>query len=145
MGVRAILYPAVMVLVPAVWLLAGRPAPYPFLADTLLGIPFAFDAAGNVPGLFANRGVRRHPALDRMVLALDRIRALARVRRRDRRAWEICEYLLMRSGASRLDLTYDNTIQDLAMSLTVAVAGALVVATILWPAAGTPATLFGWR
>lgn len=59
-------------------------------------------------------------------------------------AWEIGEYLMMRSGASGLDLTYENTIQDLAMSLLGALAGALVTATVLWPPAGTPATLFGW-
>jgi hypothetical protein len=58
--------------------------------------------------------------------------------------WEIGEFALMRSGASGLQLTYENTIQDLALSLTGAALGALTVATILWPAAGTPATLFGW-
>ncbi len=30
------------------------------------------------------------------------------------------------------------------MSLSGAALGALVMATLLWPAAGTPATLFGW-
>ena len=37
--------------------------------------------------------------------------------------WEIGEYLMMRSGASGLDLTYENTIQDLAMSLAGAALG----------------------
>lgn len=59
--------------------------------------------------------------------------------------WEVGEFLMMRSGASGLQLTYENTIQDLVMSLGGATVGAVVIATLLWPAAGTPATLFGWR
>jgi hypothetical protein len=58
--------------------------------------------------------------------------------------WEIGEFAMLRSGSSGLQLTYENTIQDLAMSLTGAAVGALVVATALWPASGTPAALFGW-
>jgi hypothetical protein len=51
---------------------------------------------------------------------------------------------MMQSGASGLQLTYENTIQDLLMSLSGAAVAALVMATLLWPAPGTPATLFGW-
>ena len=56
MGFRALLYPAFAFLVPAIWLLARRPTPYPFLADILVALPFAVDAAGNVFGLFAIKG-----------------------------------------------------------------------------------------
>lgn len=59
--------------------------------------------------------------------------------------WEIGEYTLMRSGASGLELTYENTIQDLAMSLAGAALGSIVVATMLWPSPGTPGSLFGWN
>ena len=59
--------------------------------------------------------------------------------------WESASTCCLRSGASSaLDLTYENTIQDLGMSLAGATVGALVVVTVLWPAPGTPATLFGW-
>ena len=58
--------------------------------------------------------------------------------------WEIGEFQLMKSGASGLQLTYENTIQDLGFSLAGAAIAGLVVATILWPSAATPATLFGW-
>ena len=51
---------------------------------------------------------------------------------------------MMKSGASGLDLTYENTIQDLVVSLAGATVAAIAIATILWPAEGTPATLFGW-
>lgn len=50
----------------------------------------------------------------------------------------------MRGGASGLDLTYENTIQDLLVSLAGAAVAAVLIATVLWPAPGTPATLFGW-
>jgi hypothetical protein len=58
--------------------------------------------------------------------------------------WEAGEFAMMRSGASGLQLTYENTIQDLLMSLSGAALAALVMATLLWPAPGTPATVFGW-
>ncbi len=58
--------------------------------------------------------------------------------------WEIGEYLLMKSGSSGLQLTYDNTIQDLAMSFTGGVVAAIVIVTVAWPRPGTPRALFGW-
>ncbi|HYO42256.1 MAG TPA: hypothetical protein VES19_03590 [Candidatus Limnocylindrales bacterium] len=60
-------------------------------------------------------------------------------------AWEIGELLLQRSGSSGMNLTCESTIQDLEVSLAGALVGAVVVATVLWPPEGTPATLFGWR
>jgi hypothetical protein len=159
MGVRGLVYPASTLLIPALWLAAGTPAPYPFLADIALAVPFALDAAGNVFGWFAIKGFDRIPhavgwffltlafglavapiAGERWIgfgLALG-FGAVADI------VWEIGEFALMRSGASGLQLTYDNTIQDLAMSLLGAVGGAFVVATVLWPAAGTARNLFGW-
>lgn len=159
MGVRAVMYPAAMVVIPAVWLTAGQPMPYPFVADIALGIPFLIDAAGNVLGLFSIKGFDAIPHLAgwffvtvafglavspllpdpwiafALVLGFGAVTDIL---------WEIGEYLLMRSGASGLDLTYENTIQDLGMSLAGSALGALAVATLLWPAQGTPKTLFGW-
>lgn len=159
MGFRAVVYPLSTLLIPATWLAAGTPGPYPFLADIALGLPFLVDATGNVFNLFA---IPRFDAIphasgwfclamafglavaplvpERWIgfgLALGFGAVLDIV-------WEIGEFLMMRTGASGLDLTYENTIQDLAMSLTGAAVGALTVATVLWPAPGTPATLFGW-
>lgn len=159
MGLRAVLYPLVMLLIPATWLLAGQPEPYPFLADIALGLPFLLDAAGNVFGWFAVKGFDAIPhASGWFFLSIAFGLAVAPLVEERWVAfglvvgfgavvdilWEIGEYAVMRSGASGLDLTYDNTIQDLGMSLLGAAGGALVVATLLWPAPGTPATLFGW-
>lgn len=56
MRVRALLYPLAMIVIPATWLVAGQPQPYPFAADIAFAIPFLVDAAGNVLGLFAIEG-----------------------------------------------------------------------------------------
>lgn len=159
MGIRAVAYPAVMLLIPAAWLFAGQPSAYPVAADVLVGVPFLVDALGNVLNLFAIErfdviphfvgwlclaaafGFAVNPMLDvRWVgfgLALGFGAVLDVV-------WEIAEFLFSRLGSSGLQLTYENTIQDLAMSLSGATAGAVLSATVLWPAAGTPASLFGW-
>jgi hypothetical protein len=160
MGARAFLYPALTLLIPAVWLLSGRPGPYPFLADIVLGLPFVIDAAGNVFGLFSITGFDAIPhATGWFFLSLAFGLAVAPLL--DQRwvafglvlgfgatidiLWELGEFLLMKSGSSGLQLTYENTIQDLVMSLAGAAIAAVVVATLLWPAAGTPRTLFGWE
>ena len=160
MGVRAVIYPAFVLLIPAAWLLSGRPRPYPYLADIALGLPFAIDAGGNVLGLFAISGFDALPhAIGWFFLALAFGLAVAPMVR-PRWAvfllvvgfgatidvlWEIGEYLLMRSGSSGLQLTYENTIQDLGMSFLGGVAAAFVIVTMLWPRAGTPAAPFGWQ
>jgi hypothetical protein len=159
MGVRAVLYPAMTLLIPATWWLAGRPEPYPFLADIALGLPFVIDGAGNVLGLFAIKGFDRIPhTTGWFLLSLAFGTAVSPVIGEPWIAfglvvgfgalleilWEIGEFLLMRSGASGLQLSYENTIQDLGFSLAGATVAGLVVATLLWPPAGTPATLFGW-
>jgi len=159
MGVRAALYPATTLLIPAVWLLAGRPAPYPVLADIALGLPFAIDAGANVLGLFAIKGFDAIPhatgwfflsiafglavaplvaerwILFGLVLGFGAVIDIL---------WEAGEFAMMKSGASGLQLTYENTIQDLVMSLTGAAVAALIMATILYPSPTTPTTLFGW-
>lgn len=159
MGVRALLYPATTLLIPAVWLLAGRPSPYPVWADIALALPFAIDAGANVFGLFAIRGFDAIPhatgwlflsiafglavaplvgerwILFGLVLGFGAVVDIL---------WEAGEFAMMRSGASGLQLTYENTIQDLVLSLTGAAVAAVAMATLLWPAAGTPSTLFGW-
>jgi hypothetical protein len=159
MGVRAVLYPAVTLVIPLVWLGSGRPAPYPVVADVALAVPFIVDAGANVLGLFAIRGfdaiphasgwfflcvafglaiapLAGHPWIAfGLVLGFGAVMDIL---------WEVAEFALMKSGSSGLQLTYENTIQDLVMSLTGAAIGAAVVATVLWPPEGTPNTLFGW-
>jgi hypothetical protein len=61
MGVRAVGYPAFTLALPAAWLAAGRPRPYPWRADLALSAPLVVDAGGNVLGLFT-----RHEHFDRI-------------------------------------------------------------------------------
>jgi hypothetical protein len=159
MGVRAAIYPACTLIIPAAWLVAGRPEPYPHLADTALSLPFVFDAAGNVLRLFAIPGFDAFPhAVGWLFLTLAFGAAVAPlVERRGIQfavalgfgatidvLWELGEYALMRSGSSGLQLTYENTIQDMAVSLLGAAIGAVLTATVFRPRPGTPARLFGW-
>lgn len=159
MGVRALLYPATTLLIPAIWLLAGQPSPYPVWADIALGLPFAIDAGANVFGLFAIRGfdaiphatgwfflsfafgLAVAPLIDERWILFGLVLGFGAVADI---LWEVGEFAMLRSGASGLQLTYENTIQDLVMSLAGAAVAALVMATLLWPAPETPATLFGW-
>jgi hypothetical protein len=159
MGVRALIYPATTLLIPAIWLFSGRPSPYPYLADVALGLPFAIDAGANVLGLFAIPrfdaiphvsgwfllcvafGLGVAPFVDQPWVGFGLVLGFGAV---VDIIWEVAEFALMKSGASGLELTYENTIQDLVMSLIGAALGALVVATVLWPPPGTPATPFGW-
>ena len=159
MGARALIYPVFVALIPAVWLAAGRPRPYPVLADIALGLPFVLDAGSNVLGLFAIAGFDALPhAVGWFCLSIAFGLAVAPMV--DRRwvafllvvgfgasidvLWEIGEYLLMRSGSSGLALTYENTVQDLATSFIGGVVAAIAVVTVLWPREGTPRTPFGW-
>jgi glycopeptide antibiotics resistance protein len=159
MGVRAVVWPLATLAIPLIWQLSGRPRPYPYLADIALVLPFLFDAAANVFGWFATSGFDALPHLAGwLFLAVTFGLALAPMIERRWLAfalvvgigstldilWEVAEYLLSRSGQSGLQLTYANTIQDLALSLVGATIGAVLVVTVLWPKPGTPPTLFGW-
>jgi len=159
MGVRALVYPAMALLIPAIWLLAGRPRPYPVAADIAFGLPFAIDAGGNVFGLFAISGfdalphflgwfflstalgMAVAPLLDRRWVAFVIVLGMGAV---VDILWEAGEFALMKSGASGLQLTYENTIQDLLVSLAGAALAATAITTIWWPPPETPSNLFGW-
>jgi hypothetical protein len=159
MGARALLYPATTLLIPALWMISGRPSPYPVLADVALGLPFVLDAGSNVLGLFAIPrfdiiphvsgwfflciafGLAVAPLVDQPLIVFGLVLGFGAVLDV---LWEFAEFALMKSGASGLQLTYENTIQDLLASLIGAALGAAVVATILWPQVRPPATMFGW-
>jgi len=134
MTTRALTYPIAAVIVPIGWLLLGRPRPYPHVADALLVAPFLIDVGGNVADLYNSivwfDDVAHATTWMLLVLAvgilLIRLRlppwvtgalcvgfgAVSHI------LWEIIEYLLMVSGSSGLQLTYGDTIGDLAMSLS---------------------------
>ncbi len=48
--------------------------------------------------------------------------------------WEISEFIVMQMGASGLQLTYNDTIEDLILSLIGSIIGSVLVTTIFWKA-----------
>ena len=148
MGVRAVLYPLVTLLIPFGWLLKGRPRPYPHAADTLLAGPFLIDVGGNVANLYDTVvwfDDAAH-ALTWMLLVFAVGALLLRLRLAPwitaalcigfgsvtHVLWEILEYLIMMSGRTGLHLTYGDTVGDLAASLSGSVLAGLVTG---WTAA----------
>lgn len=140
---RALTYPLAAVLVPLVWVILGQPRPYPHVTDILLVSPFIVDVGGNVANLY-NTIVwfddAAH-AVTWMLLVAAFGSAISRLRQAPwvtgalcvgfgavtHILWEIIEFLMMQSGALGMQLTYGDTIGDLALSLSGSVfAGVLV-------------------
>lgn len=138
---RALLYPLSAVLVPVFWALRGRRAPYPHVADALLVSPFIVDVAGNVANLY-NTFVWFDDAahtITWMLLVLGVGSLILRLGLPPVNTaalcigfgsvthvlWEIIEFLLMKYGAAGLQLTYEDTIGDLALSLSGSVVAGL--------------------
>jgi hypothetical protein len=159
LALRTIAAPLFVLAIPAIWLVRRRPVPYPYLADIMLAVPIVLDAAGNGFGWFVGTPFELAPhLLGWLSLALAFGLAVAPVI--EQRwvtfglvvgfgaivdvVWEIGEFTLARTGGSGIRLGYSDTMRDLGVSLLGAVAGGILVVTILWPRAGTPRTLFGW-
>lgn len=142
---RALSYPLAAVVIPVGWWLRGRPAPYPHLADALVGAPFVIDLAGNVPDLYDRFGwwddanhvwnwallcagvgllLRRSPRVtDPLVLAglVAGFGALSII------WWEAAEYIAFIRTSPELDTAYTDTLGDLLLSS----GGGLVAAVVL--------------
>jgi len=145
--VRAVLYPLAGLLVPIIWALRGRPAPYPHVADALIASPFIVDIGGNVAN-FYNTLVWFDDVAHAVTWMLLVLGVGLLIRRLglgplntaalcigfgsvSHVLWEIIEYLLMTYGAEGLQLTYGDTIGDLAMSLTGSVLAGVTVGLLV--------------
>ncbi|HEU4464382.1 MAG TPA: hypothetical protein VFS53_04990 [Gemmatimonadota bacterium] len=133
MTARAALYPISILIIPLVWWLRGRRPPYPHLADLYLASPFIIDVAGNALDLYNTvvwfDDVAHTVTFMLLVLAVGSLilrldlepwiaaclaigfGAVAHI------LWEIIEFVAMWIGSPGLQLTYEDTIGDLAMSL----------------------------
>jgi hypothetical protein len=147
MAARALTYPLAALLVPVVWWASGRRGPYPHGLDLLVVLPFTIDVAGNVANLYATRWfddlahfvnwaiLATAAGLVVLRLGVGRLAAAALALGAgsvSHTLWELVEYALMRLGSSGLELTYRDTIGDLALSLVGSALGALVTGTLLW-------------
>jgi hypothetical protein len=142
MGARAAFYPISIVVVPVVWALRGRRPPYPHLADLFMALPFVIDVAGNALDLYNTivwfDDVAHAVTFLLLVLAVGSLLlrlnlepwiatclsigfgAVAHI------LWEIIEFVAMWIGSPGLQLTYEDTIGDLALSLCGTVIAGLI-------------------
>src|SRR5919202_2031898 len=161
MTARALTYPWSALLVPVFWWLRGRPSPYPHLIDALIVLPFLVDVAGNAANLYNTTrhfdDIAHFVNWALLVAAFGAIAASLPLGRLNAAAlalgfgtttnvlWEIAEYVVMRLGSSGLQLTYEDTIGDLALSLCGTLVGTLLTTTLLWGRSYVNPALFGPR
>ena len=142
MTARAFLYPLSTVAIPIGWMLRGRKPPYPYLADMLLVLPFIVDVGGNALDLYntvvwfddaahAITWMLLVLAIGSLILRLGLAPWIAACLAIGFGAvshilWEIIEFVAMWIGSPGLQLTYEDTIGDLALSLCGTVIAGLV-------------------
>jgi hypothetical protein len=141
MRIRAIGYAGGMLLVPIAWRLRGRPQPYPRELDMAVTLPLLVDAGGNAIGIYQRAHVDDliHFADGATVASVVGALATPRVKTSWEAAgvatmagiaaaglWEIGEWVGMKLGAKGMDLTYDDTITDLAETAAGALLGGFV-------------------
>ena len=141
MRVRALGYAGGLLAVPFLWRLRGRPQPYPRELDMAVTLPLLVDAGGNAIGIYQRAHVDDliHFA-DGATLA-SVVGALATPRTRTSweaagvaaaagmaaaGVWEIAEWIGLKLGARGMDLDYDDTMTDLAETMSGALLGAVI-------------------
>ncbi|MFL5685028.1 MAG: hypothetical protein ACJ77D_03130 [Chloroflexota bacterium] len=141
MRVRALGYAGGLLVVPLAWRLRGRPQPYPRELDMAITLPLLVDAGGNAIGIYQRAHVDDliHFA-DGATLA-SVVGALATPRTRTSweaagvaalagmaaaGVWEIAEWVGLKLGARGMDLSYDDTMTDLAETMSGALLGAAI-------------------
>ncbi len=143
---RALAYPISALVVPVVWWLRGARRPYPHLVDALIVLPFVIDTGGNVLDLYS---VYWFDDLAHLLNWWILVSAVTLALRRTRLGllpswglaigfgaateilWEIGEYSVMKLGSSGLQLTYVDTIGDLALGGCGTLLGASLV-SVAW-------------
>jgi hypothetical protein len=157
---RAVGYTAALFAVPLAWrLLPGTRGPYPRALDLALTLPLLADAGGNALGIYeqariddavhtANAGLLAAvsgsliaPHVDEPWQAALAGGAIAIA---GETLWETLEYVAWRLGQEGMDLTYEDTMDDIIGTWIGAVAGALYV---VWRAPRRKSTRErrGWR
>ena len=157
---RAVGYTAALLLVPVAWrLLPGERGPYPRTLDLAVTGPLLADAAGNAFGVYerariddavhaANAAILAGiggsliaPHVDEPWQAALAGGALAIA---GETMWETLEYVAWRLGQDGMDLTYEDTMDDIIGTWIGAVVGALYIATRA-PRPKATRRRLGWR
>jgi len=141
MKVRAIGYAGGMLLVPLAWRVRGRPQPYPRELDLAVTLPLLVDAGGNAIGIYRRAHIDDliHFADGATLASVVGALATPRVRTSWEAAgvataaglgaaalWELAEWVGMKLGAKGMDLTYEDTMTDLAETAGGAVLGGVI-------------------
>jgi hypothetical protein len=141
MKVRALGYAGALLVVPIAWRIRGRKQPYPRELDVLVALPILADAGGNAIGMYQNAHVDDAIHFANGALLAGVVGSLAQPRTRTAweaaafaaalgiaaaAAWEMFEWTATKLGASGMDLTYDDTMEDLIETSAGALLGALV-------------------
>jgi hypothetical protein len=157
---RAIGYSAALFVVPLAWrLLPGRRGDYPRALDLALTLPLLADAAGNAFGIYERARVDDavHVANAAVLAGVSGSLAAAHVDEPWQAAlaggaiaiagetlWETMEYVAWRFGQEGMDLTYEDTMDDIVGTWIGAVVGALYVLTRT-PKRNSTRERRGWR
>lgn len=159
MRLRAIGYLGSLCLVPLAWRLLPDRGRYPRGLDTAVTIPLLLDAAGNGLGIYEDAHVDDVVHFANAAIAAGVAGALVAPQVDERwhaalvatglaitaeTAWEIMEYIAMRMGANGMDLTYDDTMDDLIESTLGAIVGGLFTLTRV-PRSREARKRVGWR
>jgi hypothetical protein len=141
MKVRAIGYVGALLIVPVAWRLRGRDEPYPRELDLAVALPILVDAGGNAAGIYQRAHVDDAIHFANGALLSGVIGALASPRTKTgweaasfaaaigtaaAAVWEIFEWTAMKLGAKGMDLTYDDTMEDLIETSAGALLGGFV-------------------
>ena len=141
MKVRAAGYIGALLVVPVAWRLRGRQEPYPRELDLLVALPLLADAGGNAVGIyqrahvddaihFANgallAGVVGAVAEARTRTAWEAATFAAAVGTATAAGWEMFEWIAYKLGARGMDLSYDDTMEDLIETSAGALLGGLI-------------------
>lgn len=141
MRTRAIGYTAGIFLVPLAWRILPNRGRYPLGLDLAITIPLLLDAGGNAAGLYEEAHLDDVVHFLNAAIVSGVAGALFATRTDDpwqaalagtgtaiaaETAWEIAEWTAFSAGADGMDLTYDDTMADLAESSAGAILGGLV-------------------
>lgn len=156
---RAFGYAGALFIVPVVWRLLPDRGRYPRALDLAVTVPLLLDAGGNAFDLYERAHIDDlvHVANSAIVSGVAGALFAPRVDERwqaalagagvaiaGESAWEVMEYGAMRLGADGMDLTYDDTMADIAEGFLGAALGALFTLTQV-PRARRERNRTGWR
>lgn len=150
MGARLIFYPLAALIVPILWWLISRKSKYPHLIDILVLIPFILDSGGNAFNLYnTTEGFDRFAhwfCWVSLTIAFGSAVSRPKITKINvfglslgfgaitHLLWEVAEFIVMRMGASGLQLTYEDTLDDLILSFAGSLVASILVITIFWKA-----------